>query len=139
MATRLFVSVYTALIIYLVTTFFFGVAGHFSYQNLVQQYKIIEENVENLKIRGRTLGYSVTTLRSDPDSIVREARKLLLLRPNEGYIRIEGYRDKPKPLSPGGLVVPKKETGLRLEPFLRAFAAISGILIFLFSGRKKIP
>jgi cell division protein FtsB len=132
MAVRVFVSVYAGLITYLATTLFFGAAGHFSYQNLSQQYRIIEENVENLKTQGRTLGYSVAALRSDPDSIVREARRLLLLRRNEGYIRIEGYREKPKPLSPGGLVILKRESGLRLEPFLRAFAAISGILVFLF-------
>jgi cell division protein FtsB len=137
MAVRFFVSVYVCLIIYLVTTFFFGGTGHFSYQNLTQQYKIVEENVESLKIQGKTLGYSVAALRQDPDSIIREARRLLLLRQGEGIIRIEGYREKPKPLSPGGLVVLKKETGLRLEPFLRAFAAISGILEFLFYKRKS--
>ncbi|MDR1316446.1 MAG: septum formation initiator family protein [Spirochaetales bacterium] len=136
MAGRLFASIYVGLLIYLVVTFFFGGTGHFSYQSLSQQYKIIEKNVEDLKTQGRTLGYSVTALRSDPGSIVREARRLLLLHRNEGFIRIEGYKAKPRPLSPGRLVVLKKESGLRLEPFLRAFAAISGILVFLFYKRQ---
>jgi cell division protein FtsB len=128
--------VYTALILYLVTTFFFGGTGHFAYKNINLQSEILKKNIQSLKIQGKALSSSVTALRSDPDSIIKEGRRLLLLGPREGIIRVTGYREKPRLLSPGGLVVLKKPVSLRLEPFLRAFAAIGGVLVFLFYKRK---
>ena len=131
MRIRLLVAAYTGLILYLVTTLFFGATGHFSYQNLTRQHEIIEKNVSGLAAQGRKLAWSVAALQSDPDSIVKEGRRLLLLQKREGIVRVEGFREKRRPLSPGGLVVLKKETVLRLEPFLRAFAVIGGLVMFL--------
>ncbi|MDR3200835.1 MAG: septum formation initiator family protein [Spirochaetales bacterium] len=136
MRTRLIVSAYTGLILYLVTTFFFGGTGHFAYQNTKRQLEILEKNVQSLRVQGKTLSAAVTALRSDPDRIIKEGRRLLLLQPREGIIRLTGYREKPRLLSPGGLVVLKKDTSLKLEPFLRTFAGVGGILVFLFYRRK---
>ncbi|MCL1818233.1 MAG: septum formation initiator family protein, partial [Spirochaetaceae bacterium] len=110
---------------------FFGGTGHFSYQNLKRQHAIIEKNVSGLATQGRKLEWSVTALQSDPDSIVKEGRRLLLLQKREGIIRVEGLREKQRLLSPGGLVMLKKDTVLRLEPFLRAFALTGGLVVFL--------
>jgi cell division protein FtsB len=137
MGSRLLVSLYTAILIYLVTLFFFGATGYFAYRNLEKQFEILEKNVVNLRGRGEDLSYSVAALRSDPDRIVKEARRLLLLQPREGVIRVEGYRGKPRPLSPGGLVFLKKDNPPRAEPYLRAFAAVSGLLIFLFYKPRR--
>ena len=131
MRIRLLVSAYTSLVIYLVATLFFGATGHFSYQSLKKQHEIIEKNVASLAEQGRKLAWSVTALQTDPDSIIKEGRRLLLLRKNEGIIRVEGFREKRRLLSPGGLVVPKKEAAIRLERFLRAFALAGGILVLI--------
>jgi cell division protein FtsB len=132
MRARFLVSAYTSLLLYLVTTFFFGGTGHFAYRNLRKQFEILEKNTASLTVQGRKLGYAVTALRSDPQSIVKAARRLLLLQEREGIIRVDGYRERRRPLSPGGLVVLKKDEGLRPEPFLRAFALTGGLLVFLF-------
>ncbi|MCL1818507.1 MAG: septum formation initiator family protein, partial [Spirochaetaceae bacterium] len=125
MRIRLLVSAYTGLILYLVTMFFFGGTGHFAYQNLKKQSNILEKNVESLRVMGRKLGYSVTALQSDSGSILKAGRRLLLLRSGEGIIRVAGYRERPKPLSPGRLVVLKKDADLQhLEPHLRTFALV---------------
>jgi cell division protein FtsB len=129
--------VYTAIIIYLVTLFFFGAAGHFAYKNLDRQFEVLEKNVIALKAQGQVLSYSVAALRSDPDRVVKEGRRFLLLQPREGIIRVAGYREKPRPLSPGGLVLLKKDSPPRLEPYLRAFAAVGGILFFLFYKPRR--
>ena len=97
----------------------------------------MEKNVASLAVQGRRLAWSVTALTTDPDSIVRESRRLLLLRGNEGIIRVEGFREKRRPVSPGGLVVPNKDISLRLEPFLRAFALAGGIFMFIVCRPRK--
>jgi cell division protein FtsB len=137
MRDRFLASVYTSLLLYLVSMFFFGAAGHFAYRNLKKQFEVLEKNTRSLTVQGRKLGYAVTALRSDPQSIVKAGRRLLLLREREGIIRVEGYREKPRPVSPGGLVVLKKDAGLRLEPFLRAFALAGGLLVFLFYRPRR--
>ena len=131
MCIRLLVSAYTSLILYLAATLFLGSTGHFSYQNLKRQHEVIEKNISSLAEQGRKLSWSVTALQTDPDSIVKEGRRLLLLQKNEGIVRVEGFREKRRFLSPGGLVVPKKDAVLRLERFLRAFALAGGILVFI--------
>jgi hypothetical protein len=99
----------------------------------------LEKNVVNLRERGEALSYSVAALRSDPDRIIKEGRRLLLLQSREGIIRVAGYRGKPRPLSPGGVVFLKKDPLPRMEPYLRAFAAVGGILVFLFyKPRRKL-
>ena len=82
------------------------------------------------------MSFSASALQSDSDSIVKAGRRLLLLRDREGLIRVEGYRERPKTLSPGRLIVPFKDVGLRMEPFLRSFALTSGILVFLLYKPK---
>ena len=131
MRIRLLVSAYTGLILYFIATLFFGSTGHFSYQNLKRQHSIIEKNVSELTAQGRKLSWTVTALQSDSDSIIKEGRRLLLLQKKEGLIRIEGFQEKRRPLSPGGLVMLKKDMGLRLEPFLRAFALIGAMVVYL--------
>ena len=131
MRIRLLVSAYTGLSIYLVATLFFGGTGHFAYQGLKRQHEIIEKNVSGLAEHGRKLAWSATALETNPDAIVKEGRRLLLLKKNEGIVRVDGFREKRRPLSPGGLVVLKKEVVLRLEPFLRAFALTGGLVVFL--------
>ena len=146
MRTRFLVSVYTSLLIYLVATFFLGAAGHFAYQNLKKQSDILEKNIHSLSVEGKRLGSSAAALQSDADSIIKAARRLLLLREGEGIIRVAGYRERPKPLSPGRLVILHKDAGLRLEPYLRSLALAGGLLAFLFykprpriDTRRKTP
>ena len=138
MRTRLLVSAYTGLVIYLVTMFFFGGTGHYAYQNLRRQTDILEKNIQNLSTVGQELAYSVVALKSDSDSIVMAGRRLLLLQKGEGLIRVAGYRERPKALSPGGIVVLNKEADiLRLEPFLRAFALVGGVVVFLLYKPRR--
>jgi len=142
MRTRLLVSAYAGLIIYLVTMFFFGGTGHFAYQSLKKQSDFLEKNVQSLGEEGRKLGYSAAALQSDSESIVKASRRLLLFRKGEGIIRVAGYRERPKPLSPGRLVVLNKISGFSFEPYLRFTAIVSSLVIFIFYKprlRKRIP
>lgn len=137
MQTRLFVSLYAGLLVYLVLIFFFGSTGKFAYGELEKQRDILKENVRLLRSQGEDLGYAIEALQTDPDRVVKEARNLLYLREREGVIRITGYKEKPRAVSPGGLVKAKVEIRYKPEPFLRAFALCMGIVVFIFLGFSR--
>lgn len=141
MQKRLVVSLYSGLIIYLAAIFVFGSTGRAAYGDLEKQRIFLEKHVENLRSQGKNLHYMVEALQTDPDRIVKEGRRLLLLREREGIIRIAGYSEKTKPISPGGLIARWKDSGARKnEPFLRAFSLAAAIVIFIMyrPGGNKI-
>jgi hypothetical protein len=125
------------MILYLVTTFFWGNTGHFAYENLEEQIENLQRNVYNLKAHGKKLGYSVAALQSDPGAIIKKSRGHLFLRQGEGIIRLKGYSEKPRPLSPGTFVNARKEGIFRPEPYLRTLAAAAVIIVFLFYRPRR--
>jgi cell division protein FtsB len=132
--TRLFISIYSGLCVYLVLIVIFGATGKFAYDELEMHKVLLEKNVEDLKSKGEVLNFSVEALQSDYETVAKVARGLLYLKEREGIIRIAGYKEKPRHITPGGLVAGKTETRYRPEPFLRALAGSAGILVFLFHG-----
>jgi cell division protein FtsB len=134
MQTRLFISIYAGLCVYLVLIVFFGATGKFAYDELEAHKLLLVENVGDLQSKGESLNYSVEALQSDFETVAKEARSLLYLKEREGIIRIAGYKEKPRNITPGGLVVGNAEKRYKPEPFLRALGASAGILVFLFYG-----
>ena len=134
MRTRLFTSLYAGLIVYLASLFFFGSTGWFAQSDLERRRDSLAGNISELEKQGKNLAYVMSALQSDPDRILREAVRLMLVRENEGIVRVAGYTEKPRPVSPGGLVLRRDSPPRGTEPLLRAVAAAAGVIVFLFYG-----
>ncbi len=131
------ISAYVGLTVYLILIFFFGSTGRFAYAELESYQSVLKQNLARLERLGTSLDYSIESLRSDRDSVAKEARTLLLLGPREGVIHVSGYNPRVQSVSPGGLLARKEEKEYRPEPFLRGLSACIAVGMFIFLGFSR--
>lgn len=134
MRTRFISSLYAGLLVYLSAVFFFGSMGRFAQVELEKRRDSLLANIEELENQGESLESLMWSLQSDPDRVLREAVRLVLVREDEGIIRIQGYQEKPRLLSPGGLLLRGAPPSQGMEPLIRVLAAAAGIIVFFFLG-----
>jgi len=72
--------------------FAFGSGGIAGYRELEGYQEVLANNIQDLKRINRSLLEQLESLRSDPESILLQARELGYFREGERVIKIEGYR-----------------------------------------------
>ena len=137
MRTRVLTSLYAGLLVYLSAVFFFGSTGRLAQVELERRRDSLAANIADLEKQGKSLELDLRSLQSDPERVLREAVRLLLVREGEGIVRIQGYRERPRSLSPGGILLRGTVKPWALEPIIRAVAAAAGIIVFLFLGLSE--
>lgn len=107
---HLAVAALAGLSIYLVLNLVFGPGGTREMQRLVAHKERLEQNLEALEARSRSLENEVMLLRTSADEVELRARELGYYRPKDQVIRFEGWDRSAQPRTPG----------TEIRPFLRA-------------------
>jgi cell division protein FtsB len=90
--TRILVSVWTGFLAYSLLMIFYGPSGRARTEDLLGQREEMLRNIAELGELNRDLAGRLEILKTDPDAISLEARKLGYLSPNETMVRISGAK-----------------------------------------------
>ena len=127
---RLLISLYAAVIIYLLGNLFIGECGVMEKRKLADYRNMLSVNIGRLMRTGSTLEEHSLSLRSDPDMVALLARELGYLRDDEVLVSIEGFKGVPDRYTVGRTLTRSEYHGSR-EPVTRTLAGVAGILVFL--------
>lgn len=87
---------WAAVVFYALASFIAGDAGFLAYKDFDSGRRKQIENIADLRRLNTGLNAERDSLRSDPDTIAREALSIGYGRDGESYIRIEGFHDSRK-------------------------------------------
>ena len=126
------VAIYIFFLTFSLLSLFFGETGVTALDRIRNRNHLLSGNIDLLDMKQGNLVASLTMLRSDPDSIVVEARALGLYRKNERVIQFRNLNPVHS-LPDAGKVLHLSPVSQTDESLLRIIAASSGIIFLLFS------
>lgn len=125
-------AMYVSFLTFSILSLFFGATGIASMEKLNDRKRAVSANMEDLDSRHEDLLAVLSSLRSDPEAIIIEARSLGLFRTgdNVAYMQNPGL---PRNRYDAGSVLRLNPLKYKEEGFLRISALAAGILIILAS------
>lgn len=123
-------ALYVSFLTFSLLSLFFGETGVTALDRIRIRTRYLSENLADLEIKQSGLTSKLDSLRSDPDSIVIEARALGLYRNDDNVVRFNNLNPV-RPLPDAGQVLHLVPMQRAEEGLLRVFAIASGIVVIL--------
>ena len=137
--TAYLTAAYLAFVTLSLLTVFFGKTGVGALQRLAAERAAQSENLQGLESTYRDLTQRLGDLRTNPQSIIVEARGLGLVKPGERMIHFNGTEASEALPDPGRVLRAGKATGAD-EGLFRLLAFIVGVTVVLaalIGGRAR--
>jgi len=119
---------YVVFLVNSVLSLFFGTAGVIVTASNRTRTQLLLENVSNLEERQLQLTAKLEALRSDPESVIIEARTLGFYRSDEGAIHIKNLEPAEKMLEAGNVLHLRPPKPSNQNPH-RIIAIVAGLLV----------
>jgi len=136
---RIAISFYAGLVVYCAVSLFFGPAGFASYRRLEARRLAMQSNLADLEEIRAGLSSDLESLKSNPDRLAREARRLGYLRDGETALILGESPERSYPIETGR-VLPYAEPPSICDAAIKqiALGACLAMMAILFSrGRTN--
>ena len=123
-------ALYVSFVTFSVLSLFFGETGVASIEKLNDRRRVLSANMSDLESRQVYLKSMLSTLRSDPEAVIVEARSLGLYRDDDFVVRFDNldfYRGRPE----AGQVLRLSQMRKTEEGFLRLLSLVAGLVVLL--------
>jgi cell division protein FtsB len=112
-----------------VLIFFFGDSGMTAYRSLDRYREKLTANVDDLRRRNADLTADLSSLRTNPERTLVQARGIGLYRSGDQVVRLEGLPSRVEPTAIGNLLKLRKTNDARNSVFKSTAMGVSVILL----------
>jgi cell division protein FtsB len=112
-----------------VLIFFFGDSGMTAYRSLDRYREKLTANVEDLRRRNADLTADLSSLRTNPERTLVQARGIGLYQSGDQVVRLEGLPSRVEPTAIGNLLKLRKTNDARNSVFKSTAMGVSVILL----------
>jgi len=125
-------SIWTAIIIYAVLSFFGGRFGYSSYNYLLNEKEQLLENIKNLGDINENLGRISNNILYDQDTLLVHAHQMGYGHEDERFIRIVGLGSPKNIPAAAGKIYFHQKTEYIADNTIKITAICAGLLVFFF-------
>lgn len=136
---KIFLSVYTMFVCYLMINLFFGTGGILQYNKLTEYKNELSSNIEELDGINKDLYIESEKLIHNSDDIKIKARELGWFDHNEGIIVVKGF-NKAKPGYSMGKLLSREKFENNDKTLFRLIAILAGVSFYVaavFSSKSR--